>query len=846
MPDTTGLSDLPDEVRSEIAPHMPPSDATLDAISNSISWKRDEAKASRASSGVETIWTEAEEAYIGMDEVNRSEFASARWAKPTSPDGPVTTSASRDSSDKRSTAFVRLTSRYVDAGAAKLAKILLPVDDKAFKFSETPVPELIKAKEDKSQVIHDGLNNAPLSRPLKPGEQPPPGGQIIPFPQQQPQQPSAPSGPMGPPGQPPALGGSLAPSAPPPAPGAPPVALPPGGAAGAPPMVPLTVKDLAEEAIEIARKKAKAAEERIYDWMVECRFRAEARNVIFDAARIGVGVFKGPTPKANRAVAVSKGADGRIGVQVKESIKPASKWVDPWNIFPDPSCGEDIHDGSYIFERDYMTESQVLDLKKLPGYIASQIDKVIELGPPTKKDENRSPSGQSEGQRKGRYEIWYFYGALKQEEYDCCRAAASGEITFRGDNPEVRVHAIVTMIGNIVVRATLNPLDSGSFPYRSMAWQRRSGSWAGIGVGEQLKMPQKSCNGATRATFNNAGISAGVQIILDQSSIQPADGEWSITPNKIWYKVGDSAGDDVRKVMQIIEIPNVTEQLMKIIEYAMKLAEEVTSIPLITQGQTAKTTPDTLGGMQLQDNNANDLLRDIGFRWDDCITEPMVNDYYEWLLLDPDVPDDEKGDFTIDAHGSIAMVEQVIQDQTIAQMGALVKDPAYGLDPRRWAKVWLKSKRIDPTSICYSEEELQRIDSQPPTPAPTVQVAQIAAQTAAQALVAKQSSDQRTDQNEAQIAQAAQTLESGRVQAENQRTATDATIALHELETKRQIAMLEHATKRGMSIAQLQVELAKLDTQKQISATDSMVELHKHHVLGAQPPMPPPNRGAQK
>lgn len=839
---TTEFADFPNEVQDALAPHMPPSETTLEAISNAIVKKRDEAKSARGSSGVETIWAYCDEAYVGVDDANREEYGGAKWAKPLSPDGPVTTDRTKDN-NHQSTAFVRLTSRYVDAGAAKLAEILLPVDDKAFKFSETPVPELISAKENTSQVVHDGLGMTTLTRPPMPGETPP-MGQVIPFSQQ----PTPVATPTGPPQGFPAPGGALAtPSAQPPSPNAAPPGLPSGGAAAAPPPgVPLTVKDLAEEAIELARKKAKKAEQRIYDWLVDCRYRAEARKVIFDSARLGVGVFKGPIPRSYRRVAAVKNASGGYGVQVKETIKPASCWVDPWNIFPDPACGEDIHNGSYIFERDHMSESQVTDLKKLPGYISAQIDKAIELGPQSAKDEHRSPTAPGEG-KKGRYEIWYFYGTLKQEDYDYLRATAEGKPALKVDASEKSVYAIVTLIGSIVVRATLNPLDSGSFPYRSMPWQRRAGSWAGIGVGEQIKMPQKTVNGSTRAMFNNAGISAGIQIVLDQSAIQPADGEWSITPNKIWYKIADSSGNDVADAFKIIEIPNVTAQLMTIIEYGMKLGEEVTSIPLVTQGQTGKTTPDTLGGMQLQDNNANQLLRSVGYSWDDHITEPMTNDYYEWLLLDPDVPDDEKGDFSIDAHGSVALVERAIQDQTIAQLGPMVKDPAYGLDPRRWAKTFLKSKHIDPTDLCYTEEELKRIDSTPPVPAPAVQVAQIAAQTAAQALVAKQGADQRTEQNEAQIAQGAQTLEAGRVAAEDRRTMTDSTVALHELQTKREIAMLEHATKRGMSIAQLQIELAKLDTEKQVNAADNMTKLHVHHVPGATQKTPQPSdQGAQR
>src|SRR5271154_5415565 len=159
MSDTqrAALADLPDDVADVLRPHIAEDQATLDAIGVAIAFKREEAKTARSTSGIETTWKDAEEAYIGIDDANRHEFQDARWSKPMSSDGPVTTGRMPQNRDHRSTAFVRITARYVDAGAAKLSEILLPPDDKAFSFSEMPVPELIKAKEDRSQVYHEGL-----------------------------------------------------------------------------------------------------------------------------------------------------------------------------------------------------------------------------------------------------------------------------------------------------------------------------------------------------------------------------------------------------------------------------------------------------------------------------------------------------------------------------------------------------------------------------------------------------------------------------------------------------------------------------------------------------------------
>lgn len=833
------LSDLPDEVAELIAPHVAASADTLSAIGVAIAKKRDEAKAARTSSGIETTWRECEEAYIGIDDANRAEFSDARWAKPMSMDGPVTTGKTPQQTEHKSTAFVRLTARYVDAGSAKLAEILLPADDKAFSFSETPIPELIKAKEDKSHVVHSELG-VPLMRPAKPGE-------AVPGATPAPTAAPIPGGAVPVAG---AAGAPPIPGAPTAAPGAAP-AMPGMPAAPAPPpQVPLTVADLAEENIEIARKSAKAAETRIYDWMVECQHTAEMRKVIDDSARIGVGVLKGPIPATKKHIAVEKGPNG-VEVIIKMVTKPITKWCDPWNIFPDPACGENIHHGDYILELDFLSNLQVTDLKKEDGYIDAQIDLVLKEGPDGKKTQNDTTAGGSPDpkNKKGRFEIWYYYGSMKREDLGTVWAAAGRKLTEADVPPDKKeVYAIVTMINDHVVRATINPLDSGSFPYHSVPWSRRAGHWAGIGVGEQCRMPQKLVNQATRAMINNAGKSSGSQIVLDRSSIQPADGKWGLTPDKIWLKTGDTMGT-VGDAFAMHEIPNVTTQLMTVINYGMQVAEESTSIPLITQGQSGPTQPETLGATNIQNNNANQLLRSIGYAFDDHITEPVVRQFYEYLLIDPEVPDEEKGEFTINAHGSVALVEQAIQDQTIAQLGQTVLNPVFGIDPKKWVKMFLKSKRLDPAALQYTKEEQDKIDAAPPPEAPAITVAKITAQTAATELAAKQTTDQQSAASEERLAQAASILdgqkvetEKARVEAENNRTVVTHIEHLRELEARERLAMLDYANRHQISLTQAKAELAKtamtIDAQKELNAVNTAADLHKHH--NPPPIMKPP------
>lgn len=796
---TPTIDQLPDMVKDELdtvqQADKPVEESILTALTREIVDQRADARKARKQSGIEETWLKAEEAYHGIDDANRNEFSRQKWQVPTSSAGPLTRNTPQNGEEVRSTVFIRLTARYVDAGSAKLQEILLPPDEKAFSFDPTPIPDLIEAAKDDTQVTMGGM---PLERDATLQEQ-----------QQMQGAQGMPLQPQGPGMSPNPVSGTPGPAVPPAQPGQPP--LPPG--------MPLTHKDLAQEAMDQAKDKAKKAEKRIYDWMVEAKYTAHMRRVLFDGARLGVGVLKAPFPCMRKARALSTGPDGKKQLKILMKLAPDAKAISPWNLYPSGSCGENVQNGDYVFELDHISGRQLNDLRDLPDYHAKAIDQVLKEGPAKLNADNPDPSYDHTDER---YEVWYYYGLLSADEWDAIQSAGNGYKQPDATEPKSQkpVYAIVTLVNDCIIYACTNPLQSGEFPYHTFSWQHRTGSWAGIGVAEQVSVAQRIVNSATRAMIDNAGKSAGSQLVMDKGAVTPADGRWAITRDKIWLKGPDI--DDVRKAFFAFQIPNCTEQMMRIIEYAFKLAEESCNIPLISQGQSGKTTPDTYGAAKLQDNNANQLLRSVGYAVDDSITEPVVNQYYEWLLLDPNVDDDEKGDFQINAHGSASLIERAIQNQTVGSMGELVAKASevFGVDPKKWYAEYLKSNRLDPRNFQYTEEELAQKAKQPPPMPPQVQAAQIRAQVDLQK--AKLDTDRDTVY----------------VQAETQRTQSEHDIRMRELELKLELARFDYMAKHQISMDQLKTELAttgmKLQTQRELSAASIGMTLHKHHSMSEE------------
>lgn len=728
--------------------------AKLEAFGNVLCKKREEAINGRAASGIEQEWTEAEEAYQGIDDANRG---STSVGKPSSPNGGYVNGPA-SAKGTRSTVFLNITRPYVDTASARVGDMLLPTDDTPWSIKPSPLPDNLKK-----------LIKAPVATPPVQGMLP--GQELMP-------------------------------------------------AQAAPELGPLAAKIKA--AYDQAKASADAATKQIEDWFVECQWHAEVRKMIEDCSRLGTGILKGPFP-VKRTHRASSMDGGMMKLVIKESLSPASRAISPWKFYPDPGCGENICDGSYVWENDSITTRALRDLKGVTGYISDQIDKVIAEGPGAKHREAGLQYGKVAVSDTDNFDIWYFYGVAERDDL----VAAGVDVPAEGD---VSVPAIVTMVNNTVIRAALNPLDSGDFPYDVMPWQRRTGMPWGTGVAKQISTPQRMLNAATRNMMDNAGLSAGPQIVIRKGVIQPADGTWSLTPRKIWYAKEGADVNAVQQAFMAVNIQSLQGDLNNIIQFALKMAEDVTGMPMMMQGQESGSTPATLGGQVMQQNNASTVLRRIARLFDDNITEPHIRRYYEFLMQ---YGEDEsaKGDFVIDARGSAALVERDLQNMAIAQMGNMVANPAFGIDPEKWFAEMCKAQRLDPKRFTMDEQKKAQLAQQPPPKAPQVEVAEIRAQTELQktemvvgASVQKMQMD--TDRDAVYV------------QAQTERDITNAQAKMAELQLKRELAMLEYANNNKVTLEKIKADLAK--KAMDINATKELVALEARASQLPTPPVEPP------
>lgn len=447
-----------------------------------------------------------------------------------------------------------------------------------------------------------------------------------------------------------------------------------------------------EQSIEIAKEAAKAMQDEIDDCVNESNWHGEVRQVIEDSARIGSGVIKGPYP-VKRSARMYQKTDGISVMTQIDEIKPGSKRIACESLYPDPACGESIHNGSYIWEREDISGKQLLDLIKLPGYDKLAIMQALKEGPKTAVvGSSTRPVTKSEEQ----FELWIFYGT--------CDADDLGAVGVETDDETPKAAAMAVLVNDRLIKCTLNALDTGEFPYDVLAWQRRPGMPWGSGVGRHIRTVQRMLNGAARAMMDNAGLTASPQIIIG-NGVTPSDGKMAITGGKIWRAETDTL--DVRAAFHAFVPPSIQVEMMNIINFALKLAEDTTGMPAMLQGIRGDA-PETLGGMQLQDTRASGVLRRLAKRFDDYLAEPHIRRYYDWMMQHSD-REDIKGDFQIDVRASSALVERDAQQQFLLTLLTAAANPIYGLDPAKLAAELLKGQRYDPKRIQYSPDKLAQM-----------------------------------------------------------------------------------------------------------------------------------------
>lgn len=471
------------------------------------------------------------------------------------------------------------------------------------------------------------------------------------------------------------------------------------------------------------RKRAELMTAEIDDQLKESQYHSVMRDVIEDACKLGTGVCKGPVTGdrlrqgwKRQAVEVLPEVQEEYSLQMASGDRPAMRWVDIWSFYPDMEA-RTIKDSQGVYERHLMSAKKLRQTAKLPGFDADVIRDLLRDKP-----KGKTPSyladlrGISPDHQQGTgdfYHVWEYSGPLDAEDMRDL-AEASGEEGIASDlneiDPLMEVNAVVWFCDEKVLKFALYPYDSGECMYSVFNLAKDEASIFGYGIPWIMRDPQKSLNASWRAMMDNAGLTSGPQIIVAPETIEPADGNWEITPRKIWK--AKSSLPPQHRAFDAFNIPSQQGDLAGIVALSKQLIDDITAMPSIAQGEIgAGAASRTFGGQALQMNSATVVFRRIVKNFDDDVTTPNVRRFYDWNMQ---FNENEaiKGDFEIDARGSSVLLVRELQSQSLLWVAAnLGGHPVFGpmLKNREVLRKIFQTMMIPATEVVLTDEEIDAV-----------------------------------------------------------------------------------------------------------------------------------------
>jgi len=471
---------------------------------------------------------------------------------------------------------------------------------------------------------------------------------------------------------------------------------------------PVSNMDLANQSIQDSLERSRAMEKEINDQLVEARYHSIMRDVIHDACIFGTGIVKAPIVLARQRKSWQDMGEGVHQMEMVDEFRPGVEKVNVWDFFPDMAATH-VDDANFIFERRYVSKKQLVDLVGNPGYFPEQIRRVIKESPKdissggeTHVARLRELSGLSTDLTQGRFELLEYHGPLDKDDMACCGFEME-------EQDELKVgEAVVTFVNNIVIKADLNPLETRDRPYSVFNYESDDTSMFGFGLPHLVRHEQRIANAAWRMALDNAALTTGGQIVLNREVLIPDDGNWAIRPRKTWHVTDPTV--DVRAAFHTHETSSHLEELLAIYSNARNMADDVTALPMLTQGEMGGA-PDTASGMSMLLNSSNVVLRRVVKAFDDDVTTPLITRFYDWnMQFNP--KEEIKGDFEVDARGSSTLLVKETQTQALVTMMQLAESPVFGPLVKH-AELFRKvaqAQHITPNDVIVSDEEIRAME----------------------------------------------------------------------------------------------------------------------------------------
>lgn len=501
----------------------------------------------------------------------------------------------------------------------------------------------------------------------------------------------------------------------------------------------------AQAEMDEAKGRAEAMQAEIDDQLVECEYPSQSREVIHEACMLGTGIMKGPiiTGKPQKSWKQVGPAAGRNSTAMTEwkltdtqQNKPGFTWVDIWSFFPDMRARR-LEDSEGNFERHLFNDKQLRALAKVPGFDREAVARLLSSGSreivPTFLTDLRSITGaaQTASISNGLFHVWEYHGPITAQQCaDIGLHMGKADLYAEYENADVdplqELNVVMWFCQNEMLMFSEHPLDSGETVYSAFTLCRDPGCIFGLGVPRLTADPQKAYAAAWRMMMDNAGLSSGPQIVIDESVVEPVDFDWSLKARKLWRR--KASAPNGRPAFETMEIESYQAELTAIIGLAAQAMDDQSNIPRMQPNESGPAPQNTASGLAMLLTYANVDVRRIVKNWDDQMTTTNIRRIYHWnMQFSP--KNYIKGDYCVNARGASHLIVKDLQAQNLSTFAVTYSThPRFGdwLKEQPIIKAIANSNMLSSAEVLNTKDEVDKLrkerEAAPPPPDPAMEL----------------------------------------------------------------------------------------------------------------------------
>ena len=350
-------------------------------------------------------------------------------------------------------------------------------------------------------------------------------------------------------------------------------------------------------------------------------------------------------------------------LEVKRGTQLTVRTVSPFNAFPSADATS-AQNGSYFIENIEYTQSDLHDLIGVPSFSAANIRAVLDkyetgFNPTTieRSQENALQDKETGLDAKLGLETLIYNGKIKGK-----LLAAKGVLV---EDPQKYYECEVWVIGDLVIRAVLNPNPLGKRPLYSTSFTKVDGKFWGKGVICLVYDAERVCNASCRALVRNMGYASGP--IGEVVSDRLADGEdpSDLRPYNI-FRVGPDLTGTGAPAFKFHNVTAIGSDLMAVFDKYMKLADDLSGVPAYVLGNPQVAGAGrTLGGLSMLMGNAAKGIKNVQLNIDRDIITGVVEAFYMYNML-TSKDSTIKADAKVVARGATGLLQrELAQTRTV-------------------------------------------------------------------------------------------------------------------------------------------------------------------------------------